>query len=77
VSDLHALSATDLLTLYRRKDVSPVEVTRAVLAHIARWEPQLKATYALNAEDALAMARASEQRWLHGEPVGVIIPSVR
>jgi aspartyl-tRNA(Asn)/glutamyl-tRNA(Gln) amidotransferase subunit A len=72
VSDLHALSATDLLTLYRRKDVSPVEVTRAVLAHIARWEPQLKATYALNAEDALAMARASEQRWLHGEPVGVL-----
>ena len=31
-TDLCALSATDLLALYRKKAVSPVEATRAVFA---------------------------------------------
>ena len=71
MTDLHALSATDLLALYRRREVSPVEVTRAVLAHIERCEPLLHATWALDAEAALAMARASEARWQEGEPLAL------
>src|SRR5262245_49918851 len=39
---VHHLSATELLDLYRRKALSPVEVTKAVLARIAHWEPSLK-----------------------------------
>ena len=76
-SDLHALSAAELLALYRRKEASPVEVTRAVLARIERCEPLLHATWALDAEAALAMARASEARWHKGEPLaldGVPVP---
>ncbi len=69
---LHELSATELLAAYRRRALSPLEVTRAVLAHIERWEPHLRATYALEAEGALAMARASERRWLAGEPCGAL-----
>ena len=65
---LHALAATELLALYRRRELSPVEVTRAVLARIERCEPVLHAAWALDAEAALAMARASEARWLRGEP---------
>ena len=68
MSALHALAATELLALYRRGDASPVEVTRAVLAHVDRWEPHLKATYALDADKALAQARESEARWRRGEP---------
>ena len=45
-------------------DPVPVEATRAVLAHIERWEPSLKATYALDPEGALAAARESEARWM-------------
>jgi Asp-tRNA(Asn)/Glu-tRNA(Gln) amidotransferase A subunit family amidase len=70
-SGLHALSATELLALYRRGEVSPVEVTRAVLACIERCEPLLHATWALDAEAALAMARASEARWARGEPLAL------
>jgi aspartyl-tRNA(Asn)/glutamyl-tRNA(Gln) amidotransferase subunit A len=66
---LHALSATELLALYRRKAASPVEVTRAVLDRIERCEPTLHATWALDAEAALAMARASEARWRQNEPL--------
>ena len=69
---LHELSATELLAGYARRALSPLEVTRALLAHIERWEPHLRATYALDPEGALAMARASEQRWLHGAPQGAL-----
>ncbi len=70
MADLHTLSAAELLDLYQRKAVSPVDATHAVLDHIARWEPHLHATYALDADAALAQAEASQSRWLKGEPAG-------
>lgn len=70
--DLHDLSAIALLDLYHRKAASPVEVTRAVLRHIGRWEPHLHATYALDPEAALVQAEASQARWLKGEPMGAL-----
>lgn len=72
MADLHDLPATALLALYRRGDVSPVEVTRAVLDHIARWEPHLCATYALDPDGALQQAQAAEARWRRGEPCGLL-----
>ncbi len=68
---LHALSAVELLDGYRRRAFSPVEVTQSVLAHIARWEPQLSALYALAPEAALEQARASEARWLKDEALAL------
>jgi aspartyl-tRNA(Asn)/glutamyl-tRNA(Gln) amidotransferase subunit A len=72
MADLHTLSAAELLDLYQRKAASPVEVTQTVLDHIAAWEPQLHATYALDAEAALSQAAASQSRWLKGEPAGAL-----
>lgn len=72
MADLHELSAAELGRLYRSRELSPVEVARAVLQHVERWEPHLKAAYALDAEAALAMARASQARWLKGEPASAI-----
>ena len=69
---LHDLSALDLLTAYRAKTLSPVEVVRAVLDHIAACEPHLKATYRLDPEGALAAASRSEARWRHGETNGAL-----
>lgn len=65
---LHDLSATELVAAYRSRSLSPVEVVRAVLAHIAAWEPSLCATYALDPAAALTAAQASEQRWQCGRP---------
>jgi aspartyl-tRNA(Asn)/glutamyl-tRNA(Gln) amidotransferase subunit A len=67
---LHALSAVELGAAYARGELSPVEVTRAVLDHIARWEPRLQATWLLRPEAALEQARASEARWLRAEALG-------
>ncbi len=66
---LHELSATELSALYAAGTASPLEVARAVIAHIEHWEPQLCATYAFDPEGALAMARESEARWRAGKPL--------
>ncbi len=71
MAELHELSAGELLALYRSQQASPLEVTRAVLAHVERCEPHLKATYALDADAALAAAGASEARWQRGEPLAL------
>jgi aspartyl-tRNA(Asn)/glutamyl-tRNA(Gln) amidotransferase subunit A len=69
---LHELSAPALIEAYRRRELSPVEVTRSVLGHIERWEHHLQALYLLRPELALQQARASEDRWLRGTPLGVL-----
>ena len=70
MSDLHALEASALGPLYARGECSPVEVTQAVLAQMQACEPVLRATWATDEQAALAMARASEQRWQRGQALG-------
>ena len=67
MTDLPDYSATALLAAYGTQALSPVEVTEAVLARIEAWEPQLNATWALDAASARAAAAASERRWRAGE----------
>jgi aspartyl-tRNA(Asn)/glutamyl-tRNA(Gln) amidotransferase subunit A len=67
---LHDLSAAELGRAYAAGALSPVEVTREVLEHIARWEPHLQATWLLRPEAALDQARASEARWRRGHARG-------
>src|SRR5450759_3608773 len=44
VVKLHELGAHQLIAAYHRRELSPVEVTQAVLAHMERWEPHIHAT---------------------------------
>jgi Asp-tRNA(Asn)/Glu-tRNA(Gln) amidotransferase A subunit family amidase len=67
MSALHELSAAQLSRLYATGEASPVEVTQAVIAHIARWEPRLCALYAYDPDSALHQARESEARWRAGQ----------
>src|SRR6187399_635804 len=69
---LHERTARDLIELYRRRDVSPVEVARSVLGHVERWEHHLQALYLLRPDLVLEQARASEARWRQGQPLGLI-----
>ena len=72
MTDLADMSAVDLLKQYRAKTLSPLEVAKAVVARIERYEPKLKAMYAFDPEGALASARASEMRWQKGEKTGAL-----
>ena len=66
------LSAAELGRAYRDKTLSPVDVVIDVLRHIDAWEPSLHATYALDADAALAQAAASEARWQGGTPCSAL-----
>ncbi len=70
--DLHRLSASALADAYARGELSPVDVTRAVIAQIERREPVLHALYAFDPDAALDQARASEARWRAGAPLSAI-----
>jgi aspartyl-tRNA(Asn)/glutamyl-tRNA(Gln) amidotransferase subunit A len=71
-TDLCALSATELLALYRKKQVSPVEAAKAVLNRIGKRNPVLNAFCFLDEKSVLKSARESEQRWLKGSPQGLL-----
>jgi aspartyl-tRNA(Asn)/glutamyl-tRNA(Gln) amidotransferase subunit A len=70
VTSLHDLSAVDLIAGFRARQFSPSEVLEDVLAHVAVWEPRIKALYAFDPDGARAVAKASTARWHKGEPVG-------
>ncbi|MEA3193633.1 MAG: aspartyl-tRNA(Asn)/glutamyl-tRNA(Gln) amidotransferase subunit [Betaproteobacteria bacterium] len=70
-SDLCALTATDLLDGYRKHQLSPVEVARAVLDRIEKLNPKLNA-FCLVSDKALDDAKASEARWMAGQPRGLL-----
>jgi aspartyl-tRNA(Asn)/glutamyl-tRNA(Gln) amidotransferase subunit A len=72
VTSLHDLSAVDLIAGFRARQFSPSEVLEDVLAHIAVWEPHIKALYAFDPDGARAVAKASTERWHQGEPTGAL-----
>src|SRR5258708_1748773 len=72
VTSLHDLSAVDLIAGFRARQFSPSEVLEDVLAHMAVWEPHLKALYAFDPDGARATAKASTERWQQGEPTGLL-----
>jgi aspartyl-tRNA(Asn)/glutamyl-tRNA(Gln) amidotransferase subunit A len=72
VSDVSQLGASELVRLYRRRELSPVAVMRDALDRIANFEPIINAFVLVDADGALAAARASEARWTKGEPKGLL-----
>jgi aspartyl-tRNA(Asn)/glutamyl-tRNA(Gln) amidotransferase subunit A len=72
MTNLHDLSAVELLARYKTKKLSPVEVIDAVISHIEVWEPSLKALYAPDFEGARRAAAESEKRWRAGKPEGAL-----
>jgi aspartyl-tRNA(Asn)/glutamyl-tRNA(Gln) amidotransferase subunit A len=72
VTSLHDLSAVDLIAGYRAKQFSPSEVLEEVIAHVAVWEPHIKALYLFDPDGARATAKASTDRWQRGEPTGTL-----
>ena len=70
MKELYFQTATQLARGYRLGDFSPMEAINAVLARIDHCESQLNAWRLVDTKRARSQARASEKRWLKGEPRG-------
>ncbi|MEM7022372.1 MAG: amidase family protein, partial [Pseudomonadota bacterium] len=71
-TDPALFSAVELVGRYRRRQLSPVEATKAALDRIERFDGAVNAFSLVEPETALAGARASEDRWHRGEPIGLL-----
>ena len=77
MSDIAEMNLKDLAAAIKRRKVSSVEVTKALLARIDQWQPALNAFARVEAEDALKAAKAADRALaagkakgpLHGVPV--------
>lgn len=65
-ADLAMMPAHQLVKLFKSRKASPVEATKAALARIEAFNPQLNAFQHLDPDGAMRAARASEKRWKKG-----------
>ena len=65
-------SAAALISGYRAKRFTPLEVLAAVLARIEALDPTLNAWQLVDPVQATRAARASARRWAKGEPRGLL-----
>jgi aspartyl-tRNA(Asn)/glutamyl-tRNA(Gln) amidotransferase subunit A len=64
------LTLTELAAAIRERRLSSVEVTRSLLERVERWQPALNAFVSIEAEDALAAARAADEALARGQARG-------
>ena len=69
-TDPCAFSASQLVAAYQSGRLSPVDATQAMLARISARDAELRAWCLIDAEAALADARAAEERWRRGQARG-------
>ena len=70
MSDAAQMSLKDLAAAIRRRKVSSLEVTRAMLARIAKMQPKLNAFARVEADDALKSAKAADRALAAGKAKG-------
>ena len=67
---LHYLTIREVGETLRRREVSPVELTRAILDRTERLDGPLNAFITITREQALAQARSAEKAILAGHHLG-------
>jgi aspartyl-tRNA(Asn)/glutamyl-tRNA(Gln) amidotransferase subunit A len=70
MTDAAYLTASEMLAGFRAGSLTPVEAAEAVLARIAEADPVVNAYRLVLADQAIADARESAERWRRGEPRG-------
>ncbi|MGO8920329.1 MAG: amidase [Stellaceae bacterium] len=70
--DLCFLSAAELRSRIARRELSPVEVTRAVLDRIERLQPELNCFITVRTDDAIRESRRAEQAQMRGGELGLL-----
>ena len=72
IEELCFLSAADLSARIARKEISPVEIARAVLERAERLQPELNCFITICGDEAMAEARKAEREVMKGESLGLL-----
>ena len=72
MSDTHEMTALELSRAFAARDLSPVEVTEALLGRIATLDGQINAFCLVDEETTRRQAEASERRWMEGTALSPI-----
>lgn len=67
--ELCYLSANDAVRLFCNRELSPVELMTAVIERAEAMQPVVNAFTFTHFDEALEQARASEARYVRGEPL--------
>lgn len=70
--DLLFASIEDIGSLYRKKEISPVEIAQATLERLNELEPKLNAFISILPEQAIEQAKEAETLFLQGEDAGAL-----
>ncbi len=70
IDQLSKMSLEDLQTVFKARELSPVEVTELTLEQTSNVNDKINALYDLRESEALAEAKASEERYASGNPMG-------
>lgn len=70
--ELLSMTASEMLQKFAARELSPVEVAREMLAQIERLNGEVNAFCVVDPETTLEFAAQSEQRYLGGEPKGLL-----
>ncbi|MBU6475027.1 MAG: amidase [Alphaproteobacteria bacterium] len=66
------LSVREILALYQRRELSPVEMMEVCLKQILKYNPMLNAFAFLDEKHALHQAKGAERRWKRDAPAGLL-----
>ena len=70
--EIAVMSATQLVSLFRKRKLSPVDAAKAALGRIAELNGKLNAFNLIDEKGALAAAKRSERRYASGKPLGPV-----
>lgn len=71
-TDIAYLSASELVTLFLRREFSPLQVARTLLDRVECLNPAVNAVVHFDPELTIEMARASEARYRCGRPLSAL-----
>ena len=69
-NEICQMTAIELLAAYKSGELSPVDVTQAILGRIHNLQDTYNAFCLIDDDGAMASAHQSEKRWLSGTPQG-------
>jgi len=72
IAEILCMSALELVEKYKQRELSPVEVTEAMLEQIDRINASVNAYCLVDTDVTLEFARRSEQRYLNNEATGLV-----